>query len=68
MPTFLFIRKGEVVEQFSGANAAVLRQKIEGLLGDEGGGSAGVTEGEAEEQAQEAAAEQAMDSDEGAAE
>lgn len=35
MPTFLLIRSGEVVDQFSGANAAVLRQKIESLL--EGG-------------------------------
>lgn len=33
MPTFLFMRNGEVVEQFSGANAAVLRQKIESLVG-----------------------------------
>lgn len=68
MPTFLFIRKGEVVEQFSGANAAVLRQKIEGLLGDEEVESPAVTEGEAEEQAQEDAAEQTKDADEGAAE
>ena len=33
MPTFLFMRSGEVIEQFSGANAAVLRQKIESLVG-----------------------------------
>ena len=40
MPTFLFMRNGEVVEQFSGANAAVLRQKIESLVGtNEQGGS-----------------------------
>ncbi|CAM9525280.1 unnamed protein product, partial [Discosporangium mesarthrocarpum] len=32
MPTFLFIRNGEVVDQFSGANAAVLRQKLDNLL------------------------------------
>lgn len=68
MPTFLFIRKGEVVEQFSGANAAVLRQKIEGLLGNEEGESTAVTEEGAQEQAQEDAAEQATDNDEGAAE
>lgn len=34
MPTFLFMRKGEVVDQFSGASTTVLRQKIEGLLLD----------------------------------
>ncbi len=32
MPTFLFMKKGEVVEQFSGADIGVLRQKIDGLL------------------------------------
>lgn len=42
MPTFLFMRNGEVVEQFSGANAAVLRQKIESLVGtnEQGGDGA----------------------------
>lgn len=39
MPTFLFIRSGKVVEQFSGANAAVLRQKIESLVGTKEQGS-----------------------------
>ncbi|CAM9237123.1 unnamed protein product [Ectocarpus fasciculatus] len=34
MPTFLFMRKGEVVDQFSGASVAMLREKIEGLRGD----------------------------------
>lgn len=34
MPTFLFMRKGEVVDQFSGASVSMLRAKIEGLRGD----------------------------------
>ncbi|CAN0430058.1 unnamed protein product [Ectocarpus sp. 8 AP-2014] len=34
MPTFLFMRKGEVVDQFSGASVAMLREKIEALRGD----------------------------------
>lgn len=34
MPTFLFLRNGEVVDQFAGANAAVLRQKLEDMLKD----------------------------------
>ena len=42
MPTFLFMRSGEVIEQFSGANAAVLRQKIESLVGTNEQGSDGV--------------------------
>lgn len=46
MPTFLLMRKGEVVEQFSGANAAVLRQKVEALLGNAEGGSEAGDEGE----------------------
>ncbi|CAM9122343.1 unnamed protein product [Ectocarpus sp. 13 AM-2016] len=34
MPTFLFMRKGEVVDQFSGASVAMLREKIEALRVD----------------------------------
>lgn len=41
MPTFILIQRGEVVDQFSGANVAVLRQKLEGLV--EGDGGAEVT-------------------------
>lgn len=41
MPTFILIQRGEVVDQFSGANVAVLRQKLEGLV--KGDGGAGVT-------------------------
>ncbi|CAM9637907.1 unnamed protein product, partial [Chrysoparadoxa australica] len=40
MPTFVFVKAGEVVDQFSGANAEILRQKVEELSqGKEGEGA-----------------------------
>lgn len=39
MPTFIFVRNGDVITQFSGANEQVLRSKVSELLG--GGTDAG---------------------------
>lgn len=68
MPTFLFMRRGEVVDQFSGANPAVLRQKVESLARSQGGEAATVDAEVAAEDADGDAAEGADEVGEGAEE
>lgn len=53
MPTFLLIRKGEVVDQFSGANVAMLRQKVQGLLEEGRAGGGGADQDDEEEMKEE---------------